>query len=65
MFDLAWKPSNFLLEIMTLVSTNNTSSDKVFIVVGRSFTYIVKSKGAGIDPYEPPCFIIPQFVKKS
>jgi hypothetical protein len=37
MFDIVWKSSHFLVEIMTLtLSTNIMSSDKVLIVGGRS-----------------------------
>jgi hypothetical protein len=44
MFDILQKSSDFLLEIMTLVSSANMASDKllVFIVGGRSFMYIMK-----------------------
>jgi hypothetical protein len=59
--DILQKSSNFLLDIVTLVSSANMGSDKVFIVEGRSFTYIMKSKGPRIDPYGTPCFIGPQF----
>jgi hypothetical protein len=46
MFDIAQESSKLLLEIMTLVlSANIMGSDKVFIVGGRSFMYIMKSKG--------------------
>jgi hypothetical protein len=42
---------------MTLVSTANImGSDTVFIVTGRSFMYIMKSKGPRTDPWETPCF---------
>jgi hypothetical protein len=52
MFDIAQKSSKFLLEIMTLVSSANImSSVKVFIAGGRSFMYIMKSKGSRIDPW--------------
>jgi hypothetical protein len=45
------KSSKFLLEIIALVSSaNKMGSDKVFIVGGRSFIYIKKSKGPKIDP---------------
>jgi hypothetical protein len=49
---------------MTLVSSANImGSDKLFIVGGRSFMYIMKSKGPRIDPWGTPCFIVPQFEK--
>jgi hypothetical protein len=65
MFDDAHKSSKFLLEIMTLLSSANImGSVKVFIVGGRSFMYIMKSKGHRIDPWGTPCFIVPQFEKK-
>jgi hypothetical protein len=35
-------------------------SDKAFIFGGRSFMYITKSTGLGIDLWETPCFIVPQ-----
>jgi hypothetical protein len=39
-------------------------SDRVFIVGGRSFMNIMKSKDPGIDPCFSPCSILPQFEKK-
>jgi hypothetical protein len=55
MFDIIQKSSKFLLEIMTLVSSANImGSDKVFIVGGRSFMYIMKSKSPRIDPWQTP-----------
>jgi hypothetical protein len=49
-FDI-WKSSNFLPGIITLViSVNITASYMVLIVEGRSFMYIMKSKGPRIDP---------------
>jgi hypothetical protein len=54
--------SNFLLEIITLVSSaNKMGSDKVFIVGGRSFIYIMKCKDPKIDHWGTPCFTVPQF----
>jgi hypothetical protein len=38
--------------------------DKLFVVGGRSFMYIIKSKGPRIDPWGTPCFTDPQFEKK-
>jgi hypothetical protein len=44
-FDIVEKLSKFLLEIMTLLtSANKMSSNNVFIVGGRSFIYMKKSK---------------------
>jgi hypothetical protein len=41
----------FLPEIITLVSSaNKMASDEVFMVGGRSFVYIMKSKGPRIEP---------------
>jgi hypothetical protein len=49
----------FLLEIMTLVSSVNImGSDKVLIVGGRSFVYILEAKALELTPEELPCFII-------
>jgi hypothetical protein len=49
------KSSKFLLEIITLVSSaNKMGSGKAFIVRGRSFIYIMKSKDPKIDPWELP-----------
>jgi len=42
-------------------SANKMDSDKVFIVGGRSFIYIMKSKGPKIDPWGTPCFTVPHF----
>jgi hypothetical protein len=61
-FDIVEKSSKFLLEIITLVSSENTvGSDKLFIVGGRSFIYIKKSKGPKFDPWVTPCFTVPHF----
>jgi hypothetical protein len=50
-FDIVEKSSKFLLANITLLSSvNKMGSDKVFIVVGRSFIYVMKSKGPKIDP---------------
>jgi hypothetical protein len=55
------KSSKFLLDIMTLVSSANIMGiAKVFIVGGRSFIQIMKSKGPKIDPSGTPCSIVPQ-----
>jgi hypothetical protein len=65
MFHILQKLSNFLLEIMALVSLANiVGFAKVFTVEGRSFMYIMKSKGTRIDPWGTPCFIVHQFEKK-
>jgi hypothetical protein len=62
MFDVAQKSSKFLLQIMTLVSSAKIiGSVKVFIVGGRAFMYITKSKGPRIDPWGTPCFTVLQF----
>jgi hypothetical protein len=53
MLDIRQKSSHFLVEIMTLVSSANIMGFyKVFIVGGRSFMYIMKSKGTRTDPLE-------------
>jgi hypothetical protein len=50
---------------MTLVSSANImGSVKVFIVGGRSFIYIMKSKGPRIDSWGNPCFIVPHYKKQ-
>jgi hypothetical protein len=33
-------------------------SGEIFIVGGKSFTYIMKRKGPRIDPWGTPCFIV-------
>jgi hypothetical protein len=54
------KSSKYLLEIITLVSSvNKMGSDKVFIVEGGSFIYIMKSSGPKIDPWGTPRFTVP------
>jgi hypothetical protein len=61
-FDLVEKSSTFLLEIVTLVSSvNKMVSDEILIVGGRSFIYVMKSKGPKIDPWGTPCFPLPHF----
>jgi hypothetical protein len=40
---------------------NKIGSDKVFIVGGRSFIYIIESKGPKIDPWGTTCFTVPYF----
>ena len=55
MFDIKHRLSKFLPEIITSVSSaNTTGSDKVFILGGKLFMYIMKSKGTGIGPCETP-----------
>jgi hypothetical protein len=39
-------------------------SDKVLIVEGRLFIYIMKGKCPRTDPWGTPCFNVPQFEKK-
>jgi hypothetical protein len=64
LFAVAQKSSNLLLEIITLVSSANSMGfHDLLIVGGRSFIYIMKSKGPRIDPWGIPCFIIPQLEK--
>jgi hypothetical protein len=66
MLDIAQKSSKFLLEIMTLVtSVIIMGSDEIFIVGGKSFTYIMKNKGPRIDPWGTPRFTVLQFEKNS
>jgi len=63
-FDIVEKSSKFLLEIIILLSSlNKMDSDKVFIVRGRSFMYIMKSKGPKIDPWGTSCFTVLHFEK--
>jgi hypothetical protein len=64
MFDTLQKSSNFLVEIMTLVSSATMRFAKVLIVEGRSFMYIMKSKGPRNDPWGSLCLIISQLEKK-
>jgi hypothetical protein len=42
-----------------VLSANKMGSDKVFIVGGRSFIYIMKSKGPKIDPWELHVLLFP------
>jgi hypothetical protein len=50
---------------MTLVSSASIMGfANVFKFGGRSFTYIMKSKGPRIDPGGTTCYILPQFEKK-
>jgi hypothetical protein len=59
-FDIEEKSPTSLLEIIALVSSmNKMNSDKVFIVVGRSFIYIMKRKGPKIDPWGSQYFTVP------
>jgi hypothetical protein len=44
-----WKSSNFLLEIMTLVSSANIVTSDKKLIVGRSFMCIMKNKGPNTD----------------
>jgi hypothetical protein len=51
-FDIGEKSSTFLREIITLMSSaNKMGSNEEFIVGGRSFICIMKSKGPKIDPW--------------
>jgi len=43
-------------------SANNMGSEKVFILEGRLFMYVMKSKGPRIDPWGTLCCINPQSV---
>jgi hypothetical protein len=64
-FDIVEKSSNFLLEIIMLMSSaNKMGCDNMFIVGGRSFIYI-KSKGPKIDSWGTPCFTVPILRKSS
>jgi hypothetical protein len=64
MYDTVQNLLKFLLHITTLVSAASIiGSDTVFIVVGRSFTYIMNSKRPRIDPWGTLCCIIPKFQK--
>jgi hypothetical protein len=61
-FDIVEKSSKLLLEIITLVSpANKMGSDRVFIVGGRSFIYIMKNKGPKIDPWGTLMFYCSHF----
>jgi len=58
------KSSKFIRVIITLVlSFNNIGSDIEFILMGRSFIYIMDNRGPGIDPWGTSCFIVPQYEK--
>jgi len=44
--------TNILTRNMILVSSaSNTGSEKIFILEGRLFMYVMKSKGPRIDPW--------------
>jgi 4-diphosphocytidyl-2C-methyl-D-erythritol kinase len=50
---------------MTLVSSaNNMGSDVEFIIRGQAFIHIMNNRGPKIDPWETPCFSVPQPEKK-
>jgi hypothetical protein len=50
---------------MALVSSaNKIGFAKKFILSGRSFIYIINSKGPRIDPWGTPCFNVPQSEKE-
>lgn len=53
------KSSNFLLQIMTLVSSASMISNNEFMLSGISFMYITNSKGPRIDPLVTPYFNAP------
>jgi len=53
------KSSNFLLQIMTLVSSASMSYNKEVILSGRSFMYIMSSKDPRINALVTPCFNTP------
>jgi len=64
-FDTGQKYSTFLLEIMMLLSPeNSTYSDIEFILRGRSFIYIMNNRDTRIDPWGTPCFNVTQAEKK-
>jgi hypothetical protein len=55
------KSTRFLPEIMRPVSSANIMGiAKVFIVGGKPFIWVMKSKGPKLDPCGTPCFIVPQ-----
>jgi hypothetical protein len=59
-FDSEQKYSDFLLELMTLVSSaNNIVTYIEFVLRGRSFIYY-EQRGTRIDPWGTPCFIVLQ-----
>jgi hypothetical protein len=50
---------------MTLVSSTYIMGyDNICIVEGRSFMYVMKSKGPKIDPWGTPCVAVPQLEMK-
>jgi hypothetical protein len=66
MFDIMEKSSKILHRNhnTSVSSANKMGSDKVFIVGGRSFMCIMKSKSPKIDRWGTPCFTVPHFEKK-
>jgi len=64
-FDSEQKSLQFLLTIMTLVSSaNNIHSDAEFLR-GRPFIHIMNNRDPGIDPWGTPCFSMPHSEKKN
>jgi hypothetical protein len=56
LFDIMQKSSKILLQIMTLVSSENIMV-LMRCLCRRQVTYVImKSKGAKIDPWGTPCF---------
>jgi len=53
------KSSNFLLQIMTLMSSASMSYNKEVILSGRSFMYIMNSNDPRINHLATPCFNAP------
>ena len=47
----------------TSIISNNIGSDTEFILWGRSFIYIMNSKGPRTDPGGTPCYSVPQSEK--
>jgi len=56
-------PSTFLCRLRPVSSPNTNGSDKVFILGGRSFLYMMKGTGPRIETCNTP-FFVPQSMKK-
>jgi hypothetical protein len=59
--EIVQKSKIFTRNYDTRVISNIMGFSKLFIVGGRSFMYVIKSKVPRIDPWGTACFAVPQF----